>query len=82
MQVFQEAGDDLGKTSSVHIRIDDVFAGHTVESFDPDDCHSYARNRRESLPDGETAQERDAVGCIRAPVPIAGIAEVLLYVRN
>lgn len=86
MSYFQEAGgESIGFTDEVHLRVDSVFSGQTVETFDPDDClvaETAAEHRMASLADEETPQRRFAPGCIRAPVPAAGLAEVMIYARD
>lgn len=86
MNYFQDAGGEaIGSTSTVQIRVDSVFSGETVEAFDPDDCllgEGAAEYRMETLADLETPQQRYGPGCIRAPVPAAGLAEIMIYVRR
>lgn len=86
MSYYQDAGgESIGSTVEVHLRVDSVFSGQTVETFDPDDClppRPAAEYRMEVLADEETPQRRFAPGCIRAPVPAAGLAEVMIYVRE
>lgn len=81
MQSWQDAGGDLGNTTTVNLRIDAVVAGETVLSPDPDDCYLVASGfQMEPLADGERPQRPDPEGCLRAPAPYAGIAEVLIFV--
>jgi hypothetical protein len=83
MNYFQEAGGgSIGRTEVVHLRIDSVYSGETTETFDPDDClpqEEAVGYRMPTLPDRETPQQRYAPGCVRAPVPVAGLAEVKVY---
>ncbi len=82
MQTFQDAAGDVGSTTSVHIRVDAVASGETVLSNDPDDCLADASGTQMNpLKDGETPQQVYADGCLRAPAPYAGLAEVVVYVR-
>lgn len=98
MSQFQEAGGaSIGETRQVHLRIDSVYSGETVESFDPDDCLPERSEdqpvtdedfglfaddyRMDTLGDEETPQRRFEAGCLRAPVPVAGLAEVTIYVQ-
>lgn len=80
MQTAQNAGSDVGHTASIHIRIDAVASGETVLSNDPNDCSRDASGQMEPLEDGETPQQVDGEGCLRAPAPYAGLAEVVIYV--
>lgn len=85
MRLEQEAGSSLGRTKHVHIRIDNVYSGQSVETFEADDCRRGPKAYEERLPtleDAETPQRRYLPGCIRAPVPVAGIAEVAIYVKG
>jgi hypothetical protein len=83
MQTLQDAGTAIGKTSTIHLEVDAVASGETVLSNDPDDCYTAALGTQMNpLSDGETPQRVDQDGCIRAPVPQAGLAEVVVYVRE
>jgi hypothetical protein len=83
MQTFQDAGRDIGRTRSLHIRVDAVASGETVLSNDPNDCFPVARGfAMGQLEDGETPQRVYAEGCIRAPAPYAGLAEVVVYIAS
>lgn len=82
MQEYQEAARDLGMTTRVSLRVDAVGSGETVLSYDPDDCFPEALGTQmDRLSDGETPQRPDDLGCLRAPVPSAGLSEVVVYVE-
>lgn len=80
MQRMQEAARDLGPIDNITIRAESAYGGMTIETFDPDHCGQDSDRLR--LEDGETAQSRFVTGCIRAPVPRAGLSEVVLYARK
>jgi hypothetical protein len=83
MQTLQDAAGDLGETSTVHLRVDAVAAGETVITYDPDDCYiDPSVPSMDLLADGEKPQHLDPDGCIRAAAPYAGIAEVVVYVKD
>ena len=80
MQQLQEVARNLHGVDTLHLQLDDSFAGETVITYDPDDCDTDSAERLKQ-PDGETAELLYPRGCIRAAVPRAGISELVLFTR-
>lgn len=75
----------LGVSSELHIRLVDAYAGLTQEFYDPDVCFEGAAKgvlASMHVPPNLVGQPRYADGCIRAPAPYAGIADVYLYTSS
>jgi hypothetical protein len=78
----QFAARRLGTTTELHLRVEDAYAGLTQESYDPDVCFGKkapAIIAKMSIPDGFIGEPRYSEGCIEAPSPNAGVADIYLY---
>ena len=77
--MLQRADADLGKVTSVHIRLIDAYAGRDVLTYDPDQCGKRTSGDSKYKVDEDGVQHLYSAGCILSASPKAGLSEVAVY---
>lgn len=80
LQQMQAVATDIGTTDTLNLQLVDSYTGLQVQTFDASSCNvpaEYAPARE----DGEVPKLRYERGCLRAPIPRAGLSEVVVFTK-